>query len=220
MMSHLSIIFDLDGTLLDTLSGLAETSNAMLARMSFPQHHPDAYKHYVGDGLAMLIERCCPAGTDEQTLERCRALFLEIYGRSWKTSCMPYQGVDELLSTLNKRRIPLAVLSNKPHDFTKLFVEEFFPGNIFASVYGQRQGYAKKPDPSDALMIAAELGSCADSTLFVGDTPVDIQTGRNGGMLTAGVCWGFRSVQELAKENPDILINHPMELIDYVTSLS
>lgn len=219
-MSHSSIIFDLDGTLLDTLDGIAETANRVLARLQMDQHPRDVYRRYVGDGLHTLMLRSCPDGTDDKTIEYCCTLFSEIYARDWKKKCRPYDGIEEVLLTLKKLHIPLAVLSNKPHKFTKLFAEEFLPHNCFISVYGQREGFSKKPDPAVALKIAGEIGVGPSRTIFVGDTAVDIETGKNAGMLTAGVLWGFRDAKELTAANADFIISHPMELIDHVVSLA
>lgn len=220
MMPQISIIFDLDGTLLDTLEDIGKTVNQVLIKLQFDQHPLEAYKTYVGDGLRTLMQRSCPAGTDEQTIDLGCSLFTEIYAGEWKKSCRPYSGVIQLLTELKNRNIPLAVLSNKPHSFTKLFTEEFFPQNTFSAVFGQREGFAKKPDPAVALEIAARAGSTPSRTIFVGDTAVDIETGKNGGMLTAGVLWGFRDARELNAANADFIISHPMELIDHVVSLT
>ena len=220
MMPHLSIIFDLDGTLLDTLEGIGKTANQVLDQLQFEQHPLEAYKMYVGDGLRSLMQRSCPTNTDGQTIDRSCTLFAEIYAGEWKKSCRPYEGVVQLLTELKNMKIPLAVLSNKPHSFTKLFTEEFLPHNIFAAVYGQREGVAKKPDPVVALEIAARLGTAPSRTIFVGDTAVDIETGKSGGMLTAGVLWGFRDARELSAAHADNIISHPMELMDHVVSLT
>jgi phosphoglycolate phosphatase len=123
-----------------------------------------------------------------------------------------------MLAALSKHGVRLAVLSNKPHDFTRLFVEEFFPNGEFSIVYGQRDGFPKKPDPAVALEIATLLDARPQEMLFVGDSGVDIQTGKAAKMMTAGVAWGFRSVEELTENNPDILVNNPLELQQYVLS--
>ena len=114
MNPYLSIIFDLDGTLLDTLDDIAETANQVLAKLGMSQHPKESYRYYVGDGLRVFMQRSCPNGTDDTTIDHCCTLFSEIYARAWKNRCRPFKGIDKLLITLNKMGIPLAILSNKP----------------------------------------------------------------------------------------------------------
>jgi phosphoglycolate phosphatase len=185
---------------------------------NFPAHSCAEYKCFIGNGLQKLIERAAPVGTSTEIIEQCCYTFKELYAKSWRSKCCPYEGINDMLPELKKRGITLAVLSNKPHEFTKLFVEEFFPGDTFQVVFGQREGFAKKPDPAVAIEIANMLQVTTNNTLFVGDSGVDIQTGKNAQMKTAGVSWGFRPVEELLENAPDLLINHPLELIDYVTA--
>lgn len=215
-MACLSIIFDLDGTLLDTLYDIAGTANAVLERHGFPVHAHQEYKRFVGDGLSVLIQRITPPGTEETILNSCYQLFIQLYATNWMNNCRPYNGIEDMLVAIKKQGISVAVLSNKPHAFTKLFVERYFPREAFACVYGQRAGVAKKPDPTVALEIAESLGVRPGEMIFVGDTPIDIRTGKASGMITVAVTWGFRSIHELRKENPDIIINSPMELLQYV----
>jgi phosphoglycolate phosphatase len=215
-MNHSSIIFDLDGTLLDTLYDIAETANAVLARHGFPIHVKHEYKHFVGDGLSVLMKRITPAGVNETIISSCCQLFMQLYAASWMKTCRPYDGIEDMLAAIKQKGLSMAVLSNKPHAFTKLFVERFFPHATFTCVYGQREGIAKKPDPVAALEIVKKQGGNPGMMFFVGDTPIDIQTGKASGMKTVAVTWGFRSIHELQKENPDIIINSPMELLQYV----
>lgn len=219
-MTHLSIIFDLDGTLLDTLDNISDTANQVLSELQMGQHSREAYKKFVGDGLRTLMQRSCPSNTDDKTIDHSCTLFSKIYAENWRMNCRPYDGILELLSALKELDVPLAVLSNKPHTFTKLFTDEFLPDNMFQAVYGQRDGFAKKPDPAIALEIAKELGVEPSRTIFVGDTAVDIETGKNGGMFTAGVLWGFRDKKELTAAHADFIISHPMELVAHVVSLT
>lgn len=215
-MRYSSIIFDLDGTLLDTLYDIAETANTVLAHHGFPVHPNQAYKGFVGDGARALMGRIAPVGTAETVIDSCLQMFMQVYSNNWMNNCQPYSGIVDMLPAVRKQGASMAVLSNKPHTFTKLFVERYFSQDTFACVYGQREGFAKKPDPSVALVIAETLASYPEKMLFVGDTPIDIQTGKASGMTTIAVTWGFRSVQELERENPDIIINNPMEILQYV----
>lgn len=209
-----SIIFDLDGTLLDTIDDLADSTNQVLQGFNFPVHSVQSYKLFVGNGLRTLIERAVPVGTAVETVDTCCVEFERIYAQQWKSKCSLYTGINDMLAALQKRGIPLAILSNKPHQFTQLFVEEFFPRGLFRYAFGQRQGFPKKPHPAGAVEIANLLQMNTENILFVGDSDVDIQTGKNAGMKTAAVSWGFRPVEELLENNPDILINHPLDLLD------
>jgi phosphoglycolate phosphatase len=219
-MGYLSVIFDLDGTLLDTLKDIAETANTVLAEHGFPVHSPNDFKNYVGDGLLVLMQRIVPTNTPKYLVESCCRRFLELYSNTWQNNCQPYEGIIEMLDGLSSRGVSMAVLSNKPHAFTKLFIARYFPEQPFIAVYGQRQGIPKKPDPTVALAIATIQNVLPQDTLFVGDTGIDIRTGKASGMTTVGVSWGFRSVAELEKEKPNIIIHHPSELISYAFSKS
>jgi phosphoglycolate phosphatase len=206
----------LDGTLLDTLDGLADSTNKMLQQYDFPVHTSEAYKQFIGNGLRLLIQRAVPDGVAENIIDECCEIFKEIYAKDWKSKCCPYDGINAMLASLQNRRVPLAILSNKPHEFTKLFVKEFFPEGTFRHIFGQRNGFDKKPAPGVALEIAKMMKMNTDTILFVGDSGVDIQTGKNAGMKTAGVSWGFRPLEELAENQPDLILNHPLELLDHV----
>lgn len=215
-MNCLSIIFDLDGTLLDTLEDIAETANAVLTHHGFQAHPKEAYKGFVGDGLRALMERIAPLSTPATVINDCCRLFMQLYGSKCMHNSRPYDGIEDMLAAVKKKGISMAVLSNKPHAFTQLFVDTFFARETFAFVYGQREGFAKKPDPSVALTIAELQGIRPENMLFVGDTPIDIRTGKASGMMTSAVTWGFRSRPELQEEKPDSIINHPMELLQHV----
>ena len=215
-MKCLSIIFDLDGTLLDTLVDLADSCNEVLLYHHFPVHPIEAFTNFVGDGLWTLMTRITPVGTNDQIIQNCCKLFAEKYEQNWKRNSCPYQGINDMLSALKLHGVKLAVLSNKPHEFTNLFIGEFFQDGIFSIVYGQRDGFPKKPDPTVALEIASQLDVRPQNTLFVGDSGVDIMTGNAAGMMTAGVSWGFRSVQELIDNNADIIVYNALELEQYV----
>jgi phosphoglycolate phosphatase len=211
-----SIIFDLDGTLLDTLRDLAQSANKVLQSHGFAIHDEQDYKMFVGSGLQQLITRIVPQASSDELIERCCQEFVEIYTSNWKSNCCPYPGVTDMLSTLKRRDIKMAVLSNKPHLLTPLFIDEFFPAETFELVYGQRPEFAKKPDPVVPLQIAAKLGTSPENTFFVGDSAIDMQTASNAGMRSVGVTWGFRSETELRDNKAEIIINHPLELLNYV----
>jgi phosphoglycolate phosphatase len=219
-MAYTAVIFDLDGTLVNTLVDLADTCNEVLDYYHFPTHPTIAFKTFVGDGLQMLIKRISPVGTEEKVLQQCCELFTLLYSQNWKRNSCPYEGISDMLSALKKHSVMLAVLSNKPHEFTKLFVEKFFSHELFSIVYGQRNGFPKKPDPIVALGIASQFGSRPEDTLFVGDSGLDIQTGKAAGMGTVGVSWGFRGAKELTDNNVDAIVHNPLELQKYVLSFT
>lgn len=215
-MLYASIIFDLDGTLLDTLEDLAAAANKVLAEFGFPTYNQAEYTSFIGDGLRSLMQRITPTDTRSSVLDACCKRFLILYDEIWREHSHPYPGIPEVLATLSKNNINLAVLSNKPHEFTHLFVNEFFPAGTFAAVYGQRQGFAKKPDPAVAMTIATQLDTEPFKILFVGDSGVDIRTGKAANMATAGVSWGFRSIKELQDNGADYIFYSPSELLDHV----
>jgi len=219
-MRTVSIIFDLDGTLLDTLKDLAETGNDVLLRQGFSIHPIDDYRRFVGDGLAKLVERMLPQGVDEKTVTQSVQLFGDIYKERWQRNCCLYSGIGDMLAALTEKSIPVAVLSNKPHAFTLQFCERFFPENPFSVVLGQRDGFPKKPAPDGALEICSRLHCLPENCFFVGDSNVDMMTAKNSGMTAVGVAWGFRGVEELRAHGADFIINEPLELMQYVLSAS
>ncbi|MEN8190973.1 MAG: HAD family hydrolase [Thermodesulfobacteriota bacterium] len=216
-MKTRAIIFDLDGTLLDTVEDLADAANQVLSRGGFPIHPVEKYNHFVGDGLKTLIKRILPPDrVDEQTVRECMESFGEIYITMWNNKSRPYGGITEMLKSLKEQGVELAVLSNKPHDFTTMCVQESFSKDLFSHVFGQREGIPKKPDPAGALEIARLLGLNPAEIVYVGDTSVDMTTGRDAGMFTLGVLWGFRDREELEQSGAGKIIEHPQEIVDHV----
>jgi phosphoglycolate phosphatase len=210
------LIFDLDGTLLDTLEDLAKAANTTLEYFGFTIHPVDAYRYFVGEGLKILMQRIVPGddATDEQLAEYMKK-FADIYSQTWNVHTIPYEGIMEMLRSLSDAGLQLAILSNKPHEFTALCAKTFFPDNPFAFVYGQRDGIAKKPDPAGALEIAEKMGLDASEILYVGDTATDMQTGNSAGMKTIGVDWGFRDRAELEKNNAWKIVSTPAEVLSH-----
>jgi phosphoglycolate phosphatase len=212
-MRFKALLFDLDGTLLNTLDDLADTANAALASLHYPVHPTDSYRYFVGDGLRILIKRIVPAACSEQQLAECENIFKRMYALHWADKSRPYEGIEAMLSGLQKRGHKLAVLSNKPDDFTGMCVKKFFPADMFVCVQGQREDIPKKPDPAGALRIAERLEMKPADILYVGDTATDMQTGKRAGMMTAGVSWGFREIDELLKNGADYIVGHPWEIV-------
>jgi len=217
-MSYSTIIFDLDGTLLNTLEDIVESLNLVLIRHGFSTHSSETYKNFLGNGLHNLMSRSVPENTTGSVIIDCCEEFTEIYSKNWMKNSCPYKGISTMLTRLLDGGIKLAVLSNKPHAFTCLFVDEFFPKGVFSAVFGQRDSVKKKPHPEGALAIATLLQSPPETILFVGDSDVDIQTGRAAGMGTAGVSWGYRTVRELVRNKAQIIVNNPLEIVEYALS--
>lgn len=209
-----AVVFDLDGTLLDTLDDIAAATNAVLQQMSLPQHPRESYKHFVGQGVRVLFEQVLPEEMRTlDVIEECVAMFETTYDAHWDVLTRPYDGIPELLTELVQRGLPLAVLSNKPHAFTMKCVERFLAQWPWAVVMGQRDEVPRKPDPAGALAIAAQIGVEPATCLYVGDTNIDMQTAVAAGMYPLGVAWGFRSVEELRAHGAAAIIDTPAELL-------
>ena len=209
-----AVLFDLDGTLLDTIDDLAEAMNAVLTGQGFPTHDVEAYKYFVGDGIEMLARRALPAEhRNEATIARTVEGQRREYGKRWANKTRPYDGVPELLDALTARGLAIAVLSNKPDDFTRVVVKKFLPRWEFAAVRGEGDETPKKPDPRGALEIAARLNLQPAEILYVGDTSTDMQTACAAGMYAVGVLWGFRKADELLAGGAKTLIAHPLDLL-------
>lgn len=213
-MQYQAIIFDLDGTLLDTLADIATAANVALSMEGFPEHPLDAYRRFVGNGVAILMQRALPeSAREEAQIERCAARFRDVYRDRWNQQTQAYGGIPELLATLRQRQLHLGVLSNKPHEFTQQCVSAYFPADWFACVLGQREGIPHKPDPSGVHEILRELQVPAERCLLVGDSAVDMQTAVRAGLKAIGVSWGFRSREELHEHGAAHVIDHPQELL-------
>ncbi len=213
------VIFDLDGTLINSLEDLADAANAALAGFGYPVHRLDAYRHFVGNGLETLMRRALPAGEAERLGPGFAAVLdavREIYGNAWDVKTVPYPDVSDLPAELAAYGIPSSVLSNKPDPWTGAVVRRFFPDAPFVTVRGALPGVPLKPDPTAALHTAAEMGLAADRLFLVGDSDVDILTAVRAGMFAVGVTWGFRDAQELREAGARAVIDKPEELLPLV----
>ena len=213
-MPYQAVIFDLDGTLLNTLEDIGGAVNRVLSAWGFPVHPIDAYRFFVGDGMAKLIARALPEDKqDAGTVRSCLEAYRADYERHWKVRTRLYDGVGALLDELTARGLKLAILSNKPHEFTERCVREYLSRWSFDAVMGGREEVPLKPDPAGALAIAHTLGIPPAACLYLVDTAVDIRTAIAAGMTPVGVLWGFRPAQELRESGATILIEQPLEVL-------
>ncbi len=218
-LNYRAIIFDLDGTLLDTLTDIAMAANDVLQSLGETAHPIADYRFMVGDGVLVLFQRALPATReDHDLLQECVHLFEKFYAIRWKETSAPYPEIPELLDWLTEENVPMTVLSNKPHPFTCQCVEELLPKWSFQVVLGQRPEIPRKPDPAGVYELLGRLGSLHDSTfeasevLYVGDTNTDMQTAVASGCFPIGVTWGFRPEMELRQAGASTIIHHPIEL--------
>jgi phosphoglycolate phosphatase len=215
------VVFDLDGTLLDTLEDISAAVNRVLAARGFATHNREAYRWFVGDGSAVLIERALPpAYRTPPVIEACLAEFLADYNNHWSNVTRPYQGITDLLHYLQNQTIPIAIVTNKPHQFTGIMVEHYFPDIRFCSTAGYRRGTRKKPDPGQALTAVRTMKRDPARCIFLGDSAVDMQTAVAAGMIPIGAGWGFRPSEELWGAGARYVISHPMELTPWIESTS
>ena len=210
-----AVIFDLDGTLLDTLEDLADAGNRVLSDAGLPVHPIASYRYFVGDGLITLISRILPESMrgDEQ-VQHMAMVFRDIYAKNWNAKTKIYKGVDTLLDSLEQKELAMNVLSNKPHDFTQICVREFLGKWTFAHVIGNREGLAKKPDPTGALQIADMLGVEPMEIVYIGDTATDMETAVAAGMYPVGALWGFRTAEELERSGANLLAERPENILE------
>ena len=215
MIQNRLAIFDLDGTLLDTIGDLAAACNHMLALRGLGSHTREEYAQMVGNGILNLVKRALPEElrTPEYT-EAARQDFLAYYTENIDRYTVPYEGVREVLHTLQAEEWTIAVASNKFDEGTQKLVATIFPEVEFKSIYGNREGFPLKPDKALLDLIIAECGATAESTVMIGDSGVDMQTAKNAGVRSVGCTWGFRSREELEKYGADHIIDSPLELLN------
>lgn len=215
-MEQKTIIFDLDGTLLDSLQDIAISVNEVLSTLGFPTHPFEAFKLFIGDGARNLLLRALPKDISERELEKALELFTQIYSKTIHDNTKPYEGIYEMIEALKKAGFSLNLLSNKPQQFTRKYYDIFFSRFEFDFVFGQSEEFPKKPDPKTALHIASSLEVEPSKIYFVGDTSTDMQTAKNAGMKSIGVLWGIRDENELVTNGANFIIKHPSELLNIV----
>ncbi|MGJ0303811.1 HAD family hydrolase [Aliarcobacter cryaerophilus] len=207
-----TVIFDLDGTLLDSIEDITSSMNKVLESLQLPTHKIEDYKHFVGGGVDILVENALNNQSKEIKDEVIKRFKIEYDGKL-HSKTLPYDGIYELLDELKKLDINLAVLSNKPHEFTVSYVNHFFKNYNFKEIHGQKKDVPKKPDPKTALDIVKCLDSSCENTYFIGDTKIDMQTAKNANMTAIGVLWGFRDEKELRDFGADFIVSNPLEIL-------
>ncbi len=216
MMLH-AVLFDLDGTLLDTLRDIADSANAALAHFGFPEHKVSAYRYFVGEGVERLALRALPENSrDQAALGRVVSRINEEYSARWADNTRPFEGIPELLDDLTKIGIRLAILSNKGQSFAELTVARLLPSWHFEVVLGAQASLPLKPDPAGALMIAGRMKLAPGEFLYLGDSGVDMKTAAAADMYPVGALWGFRTVEELLAGGAKALASTPGEVAGMV----
>jgi phosphoglycolate phosphatase len=216
-MKYKAVLFDLDGTLLNTLDDLCDAANAVLARHRLPTHPSSAYRYFVGDGVEKLMRRALPdEGKDEARLQVCLEDYRAEYGAHWNVKTRPYPGIPELLDELTSCGMKLTVLSNKPDEFTRLCISRLLPQWRFDVVLGARPGVPKKPDTAAVLEIIRRLKLKPADFIYLGDTSVDMQTANAAGMFAVGALWGFRTREELEQNGAQALVATPQDLLKLI----
>lgn len=208
-------IFDLDGTVADTLESIAEACNKTLIRFGLSPLKIGRYRYFAGNGADTLIERTLRAAGDERLLhyEQVYEAYMEIFKQDCTYKVKAFDGMKDVLDSVKMAGIKIAVVTNKPHDSAVKVVEYLFGSGYFDRILGAGKGFPKKPDPAGTLSVAAELNAGPAECLYVGDTNVDMQTGRNAGMYTAGVLWGFRSREELEENHAQAIVEKPEDIL-------
>ena len=214
-MEKKAVLFDLDGTLLNTIEGISEAMNLALAKNGLPIiPEVEKHKYLVGLGVDVYVKGALPEGKkdDEELFAAVKADYVANYSKMWKDKTRPYDGIEEMLDELKRGGFKLAILSNKPDQITRLTVEEFFDLDKFEIVRGALDGVPLKPDPTLALKIAREMQINPNDFAYLGDTGIDMQTANAAGMFAVGATWGFRKPDELITNGAKVLINHPSDL--------
>lgn len=211
------VIFDLDGTLLNTIDDLAMSTNHALRLFGYPEHSLAEYRFFVGNGITTLIERALPEEARQKDLiYQLRKAFVTYYQLHKTELTQPYPGIPELLTNLHAQGITLAVASNKYHQGTTELIRHFFGEKLFSVVLGQRENIPVKPDPAIVYDILSQTGTSPAETLYVGDSGVDMQTARNSHLTSIGVSWGFRSRKELKENGADYIVDSPEEILEKI----
>lgn len=215
IMNFKGVIFDLDGTLVNSLEDIADSMNTILKNNNLATHELISYKNFIGNGIRNLVGKALPeANRKNELIDRCYNSMIEVYSNNCINKTIPYDGITELLNELVSRNIKLAVFSNKADELTKKIVSTLFSDWKFEAIIGLTIEANKKPNPSGAFQISEKMGISPKEMLFVGDSGVDMQTANNAGMYGVGVLWGFQTKEEITANGAKYLLNHPLDLIE------
>ena len=211
------VIFDLDGTLLNTLEDLCDSTNYALSTHGYPSRSLDEIKNFVGNGVRLLIERALPMGKDNPDFEKCLTEFKTHYKNNMYNKTKPYPEIIETLEIIKSQNIKTAVISNKFDIAVKELCEKYFPNLIDIAIgENEQEGIRKKPSPDSVLKVISDLNLNRDQVIYVGDSETDIETAKNAGVDCAACTWGFRDVEVLIKNKPKYIINTPKELLNLI----
>ena len=214
-MAYRAAVFDLDGTLLNTLADLADSGNELLASYGMAPHPEPAFRYFVGNGSRKLMERILPGKSPEQ-IDEALARYKAIYEKHLTAKTTPYAGISETLSALKARGVRMAVCTNKHISAAEALIRKYFPADTFDTFEGDRPGVPRKPDPAHVRIVLEKMGVMPEETVYLGDSGVDMQTAVNAGALPVGVLWGFREKDELMENGAQILLSKPSELLEKV----
>lgn len=215
-----AVLFDLDGTLADSLIDLADGVNRAIASKGFPTHEVEAFKYFVGDGIPKMIERALPEeNRDDETVNEIKNIFLPYYAIHYADNTYAYEGMPELVNNLKSQGFIVAVVTNKEQNMANEVVTSLY-GNVFDLIFGKRDGIPAKPDPTAALMAMEELGVKPEECVFIGDSGMDVATAVNSGAVPVGELWGFRKEDELLANGAKYIIKKPQELLDIIKELN
>jgi len=211
-----AVLFDLDGTLVNSLNDLADSTNFALKKFGFMTHETEKYKYFVGDGMFKLIERALPIeNREKETIKRVHDCFIEHYKAHYCDKTVAYDGINDLLLKLKKMNIKMAVISNKVDEMA-ITVAKKLLNDVFDIVCGKREGYPTKPDPTLTLEVISNLGVAPKECLFVGDSGMDMAVSQNAKTISVGVLWGFRDKEELLQNGASYIINSPDEILSII----
>jgi len=211
-----SIVFDMDGTLLNTMDMIVKCNNTVLKSEGYPQRKYEEFFSFVGDGMRKCVTRALPDGTDENEITDVLSKVLAGYNNEDVATIKPYDGIDELLKELVEKGVKISILTNKEHKYALINAEVCLAGHKFEKVIGDRPETPLKPDPHGLLEIIEHLGFSKEETLFVGDMKADILTGKNAGVRSVGCLWGFGKKEDLVENGADFLVSNPLEILELI----
>lgn len=207
-----SVVFDLDGTLLDTLGDLRDSVNFALEKNNLPKRTTEEIRSFVGNGIRLLIERSVPENTPIEITDKCFSDFKEYYKDHSAILTKPYDGIIDLMKELKSKGIKIAVVSNKADFAVKTLMEDYFKG-LYDCAYGERAGVPRKPAPDSVFGAISEMGADAQNTIYIGDSEVDVETSKNANLSCVAVTWGFRDKEVLESLNPEYIVDSPSDIL-------